>query len=48
MAYFWDSKQLVYGRSILVAFFRRNCTFYFSHSLTLDFPQQNGEQEQAR
>ena len=45
---FLRSKLSVYGFNILVAFFRGNRTFYFSHSLALDLPEQDGEQKQAR
>jgi len=48
MSYFWGQNYLVYGLNILVAFFRGNRTFYFSHSLALDLPEQDGEQKQAR
>jgi len=40
-------KKIGYGL-IMVAFLCSDCSFYPSHYGTLDFPQQNGEQEQAR
>ena len=40
-------KKFSYGL-IMVAFFCSDRSFYPSHYGALDFPQQNGEQEQAR
>lgn len=40
-------KKFGYGL-IMVAFLCSDRTFYPSHYGALDFPQQNGEQEQAR